>query len=91
MEIGEATRRRGAHRSSASRLINQAREMLQSESPDLGELKCLRKKLEDKKEVLVSLDDIIVSLLGEDADLEAEIENADAKNLEIDIVIEKNL
>ena len=73
---------RAAHRASVTRMIAQAREMLQGSSEELNEnipkLKQKRQALQLKTELLNKLDEEIVELVEEEG-LDGEIEQADSQ------------
>lgn len=75
---------RRAHRSSATRSINQIDAAI--ESNDARRLRQLKQSLANKLTVLAKLDDEVIELMEED-DLEAEVEQADEVRERIDLAI----
>ena len=88
-QLAEITRLRGGHRASVTKLVTKASQFTEGEVTDLAKVISLRKKLEGKRDLLLDLDEKVLSLLGDGDDIEAEIETADSKNLELEQIIEK--
>jgi len=74
---------RRAHRSSATRSINQIDAAI--ESNDARQLRQLKQSLANKLTVLAKLDDEVIELMEDD--LEAEVEQADEVRERIDLAI----
>ena len=69
-------RSRTGHRSSSTRFVNQAKDVLASGTPDLDRLSLIKQLLIEKLETLKTLDNEIAEIIPEDK-LEEEILGAD--------------
>ena len=74
---------RGGHKGSATKLVNEVDNLLSTlDGRDLGEVSVklaqLKRSLTEKKDAIETLDEEVVGLLEDEADLAQEIEEADA-------------
>uniref|UniRef100_A0A1X7T0I9 Uncharacterized protein n=1 Tax=Amphimedon queenslandica TaxID=400682 RepID=A0A1X7T0I9_AMPQE len=81
----ELTRKRvrGGHKGSATKLVNEVDDLLSTlDGRDPGEVSVklaqLKRSLTEKKDAIETLDEEVVGLLEDEADLAQEIEEADA-------------
>ena len=75
-ELVKKKRIRGAHKASATRIMTQITELVESEHPNQEKLACLRLALNEKLEIIKALDMEVIELLQDDG-LDADIERAD--------------
>ena len=74
--LAKKKRVRGAHKASATKIMQQITELISSETPDQTKLACLRQALDEKLTTIKALDTEVIELLEDDAVVE-DIERAD--------------
>ena len=67
---------RGAHKASATKIMQQIAELVEKDTPDQTKLACLRQALNEKLTTIKALDNEVIELLEDDAVVE-DIEGAD--------------
>ena len=94
-ELAKKKRVRGAHKASATKIMQQVTELVESESPNQTKLACLRLALNEKLETLKALDVEVIELIEDDS-VVTDIERADefketvfSSLLSIDRIIER--
>ena len=75
-ELAKKKRVRGAHKASATKIMQQVTELVESETPNMTKLACLRLALNEKLETLKALDAEVIELIEDDS-VVTDIERAD--------------
>ena len=94
-ELTKKKRVRGAHKTSATKIMQQIAEVVRSERPDQTKLSCLQLALNEKFKTIKALDVEVIDLINDDGVVD-DIERADefketifSSLLSIDRLIEK--